>query len=294
MSAALAARESGAEKIIIIDRNNQLGGILNQCSHMGFGMAFLGEELTGTEFAARLRERVEKTDISVRTDTTVLLVGRNGELTITSKNGCEVIKARAIILSSGCRERPIGTLRVTGTRPAGIFEAGSAQKMINLGNYDIGNNAVILGSGDVGLIVARILAQHGKKVICVLERETVCGGSEKNKTECLDFYGIPLFLHQTVSRVHGTGRIDGVTVKDIESGEERYIECETLITSLGLTPERELAEMLEDENGLLPEWFFICGDAEKVHDTVDAVAFESETTGILAADYLKSIKNAPV
>ena len=287
MTAALSAYDAGIEKIVILDRNDRLGGILNQCTHTGFGVAFLGEELTGTELAARLRERVADTAIEVRTDTTVLTLDCTGKMTVSSAQGCEELTAGAVILASGCRERPIGTLHVTGTRPAGIFEAGAAQKMMNVADLDIGDNAVILGSGDVGLIVARIMAQRGKNVLCVLEREKTCGGSEKNKAECLDFYGIPLCLRQTVTRVHGLGRISGVTVKDLDSGEERFIKCDTLITSLGLVPERELAEMAADKNGAPGAWLFVCGDAERVHDTVDAVAFEAEETGALAAEYVK-------
>ena len=167
-----------------------------------------------------------------------------------------------------------------------MFEAGAAQKMLNLGGYDIGDDAVVLGSGDVGLVVARCLAQRGRRVIGVFEIRDVCGGSDKNRTECLDFYGIPLYFRHTVTRIHGEGRISGVTVKDLDSGAERYIGCGTLITSLGLVPERELIEPLEAEDGSLPEWIFTCGDARTVHDTVDAVAFEAEKNGAEAAEYI--------
>jgi len=285
MAAALSALEAGAEKTVIIDRGDRLGGILNQCTHSGFGLAYFGEELTGTEFAARFRETVRKAPLKVMTDTTVLNITDNCEVEITNTDGFAVLKGRAVVLASGCRERPIGTLPVTGTRPSGVFEAGAAQKMLNIGGYDVGSRIVILGSGDVGLVVARCLAQRGKKVLCVLERESRCGGSEKNKVECLDFYGIPLMLRHTAVRVHGSDRITGVTVTNLDSGEERLIECDTLITSIGLVPERELYEGVV-RGGKEPEWLFVCGDAEYVHATVEAVVFEAEQTGAAAAKYI--------
>lgn len=286
MAAAMTASECGVGSVLIIERGDRLGGILNQCTHSGFGAAYFGEEMTGAEFAARMRALTEDSPVEAMTGTMALGISGDGTVTVSNENGCTSLRARAVVLASGCRERPISSLYVTGTRPSGVFEAGAAQKMLNLGGYDIGDDIVILGSGDVGLVVGRCLAQRGKNVIGVFELRDVCGGSEKNRTECLDFYGIPLFFRHTVTRIHGDGRICGVTVTDLDSGEERYIACGTLITSLGLVPERELIEPLEAEDGSLPEWLFTCGDARTVHDTVDAVAFEAEETGAAAAAYL--------
>ncbi len=286
MAAALTAEECGVDRILIIERGERLGGILNQCTHSGFGAAYFGEEMTGTEFAERFRERMSDSGVEVITGTMVLSVSADRTVTVSNKSGCAELHTKAVVLATGCRERPISSLHVTGTRPSGVFEAGAAQKMLNLGGYDIGDDAVVLGSGDVGLVVARCLAQRGRRVIGVFEIRDVCGGSDKNRTECLDFYGIPLYFRHTVTRIHGEGRISGVTVKDLDSGAERYIGCGTLITSLGLVPERELIEPLEAEDGSLPEWIFTCGDARTVHDTVDAVAFEAEKTGAEAAEYI--------
>lgn len=287
ITAALTADECGVGSVLVIERGDRLGGILNQCTHSGFGMTYFGEEMTGAEFAERLRKKMEASPVEVMTGTMVLGVSEDRTVTVSNESGFSCLHAKAVILASGCRERPISSLHVTGTRPSGVFEAGAAQKMLNLGGYDVGDDVVVLGSGDVGLVVARCLAQQGKRVIGVFEIRDICGGSEKNRTECLDFYGIPLYFRHTVTRIHGDGRICGVTVEDLESGAERYLECRTLITSLGLIPERELAEPLESEDGTLPEWFFACGDANIVHDTVDAVAFEAEETGAAAAAYIK-------
>lgn len=286
MAAALTALEYGTESVLVIERGERLGGILNQCTHSGFGAAYFGEEMTGTEFAERFRGRVKDSGAEVMTGTMVMSISCDRTVTVSNEYGFTRIRGKAVILATGCRERPISALPVTGTRPSGVFEAGTAQKMLNLGGYDIGDDVVILGSGDVGLVVARCLAQRGRRVIGVFEIRDVCGGSDKNRTECLDFYGIPLYFRHTVTRIHGDGRICGVTVKDLASGEERYIGCGTLITSLGLVPERELIEPLESENGSLPDWLFTCGDARAVHDTVDAVAFEAEETGAKAAEYI--------
>ena len=287
ITGALTAVECGVEDVLIIERGDRLGGILNQCTHSGFGMAYYGEEMTGTEFAGRLRERIKGSKVEAMTGSMVLGISEDRTVIVSNESGCARLHARAVILATGCRERPLSSLQVTGTRPSGVFEAGAAQKMLNLGGYDIGDDIVVLGSGDVGLVVARCLAQRGRRVIGVFEIRDICGGSDKNRTECLDFYGIPLYFRHTVTRIHGDGRISGVTMKDLDSGEERFIPCKTLITSLGLVPERELVEPLEYENGSLPEWLFTCGDARTVHDTVDAVAFEAEETGAAAAEFLR-------
>jgi thioredoxin reductase len=290
MAAALEAKSGGTSKVLLIERAGTLGGILNQCIHSGFGFTYFGEELTGPEYAQRFIGRIESSDVEVLTDTTVVSLSKEGSLLLSgSRCGLLEVRAKAVILASGCRERPIGALPVTGTRPSGIFTAGAAQKMINLGRYDIGCKVVVLGSGDVGLIVARRLAILGKEVAAVVEKEDHCGGLERNRVNCLDVYNIPLWTRRTVSRIHGEGRISGVTVLDLDSGTEQYLACDTLITSVGLIPERELSEEAS-ENGFLPEWLFLCGNACYVHDLVDDVTAEAERIGLLATEYVTNGK----
>ena len=241
-----AARDvvPGSSRVAIIERASRLGGILNQCTHSGFGLTYFGEELTGQEYARRFVERVESSVIDILTDTMVIDIGADRTLTISGAGtGFRRIKAKTVVMATGCRERPIGALPVAGSRPSGVFSAGAAQKMINLGGYDIGGRFVILGSGDVGLIVARELAIRGKEVIAVIEKEAECGGLERNRINCLERYGIPLWTLATVSEVHGMPRVSGVTVTG-QSGGSRFIGCDTLITSVGLIPERDLLDGL--------------------------------------------------
>ena len=306
---------SPVPRVIIIERAPTLGGILNQCTHTGFGMTYFGEELTGQEYARRFRERLESSGVEVLTDTMVLEIGADRTIAISgAATGYKRIRAKTIVLATGCRERPIGTLPVTGSRPSGIFAAGAAQKMINLGGYDIGTKFVILGSGDVGMIVARELALRGKEVVAVIEKEAQCGGLARNRINCIEKHGIPLITNATVSAVHGMPRIEGVTMTDM-TGSERLIECDTLITSVGLVPERELLDTLLNPripssnsplgrgggnapfhgrgwpagpgvvaDGVVPpSWLFICGNADYVHPIVDSVTIESEKTGRTAA-----------
>ena len=292
------ARDVGARglRVLLVERGDLLGGILNQCTHLGFGLSYFGEELTGQEYARRFATRIEASGVEVFTDTTVLEVGADRVITISGgETGFRRISAGAVVLATGCRERPIGALPVAGSRPTGIFTAGAAQKMLNLGGYDIGARFVILGSGDVGLIVARELALRGKDVIAVIEKKAECGGLERNRINCLERFGIPLVTRTTVSEVHGMPRISGVTVTDV-SGGRRFIECDTLITSVGLIPERELLEWrvesgewsVRDEGTRgVPGWLFLCGNAAFVHDVVDDVSFESERVGGLAAASLQ-------
>ena len=273
-------------RVLLVERAEALGGILNQCTHTGFGLTFFGEELTGQEYARRFVERVYSSDIEIQTGTMVLSIDTDGVVTLSGKKtGLTRVRAKAVVLATGCRERPIGALPVAGTRPAGIYAAGAAQKMMNLGDYDLGDRFVILGSGDVGLIVARELKKRGKEVIAVIEKEDKCGGLPRNRINCLEKNGIPLVTHATVSRVHGMPRITGVTVVSSESGgenSESFIECDTLITSVGLIPERELLDVF---SGDLPDWMFLCGNACFVHDVVDDVTVESERAGRYAAEY---------
>ena len=285
MAAALAAANS-LSRVVLIERAPTLGGILNQCTHIGFGLTYFGEELTGQEYARRFIKRVESSDVIVFTDTIVLDISPERVITISGTDiGYRRIQSKTVVLATGCRERPIGALPVAGSRPVGIYSAGAAQKMINLGGYDIGNRFMILGSGDVGLIVARELAIRGKDVIAVIEKEAECGGLPRNRINCLERFSIPLMLNTTATEIHGMPRISGVTVIDLSGGEKRLIPCDTLITSVGLIPERELLDGLASANKLssVPDWLFLCGNAAFVHDTVDDVTIESERAGRIAA-----------
>jgi thioredoxin reductase len=296
MAAALGAWEAGCRKILLAERAEQLGGILLQCLHSGFGLFYFGETLTGPEYAHRYLQKLHKLRIDVLTDTSVIALKPDGTALLSGPTcGLINIKAGAVILASGCRERPIGALPVTGTRPSGIFTAGSAQKMVNLGGYDIGQRFIILGSGDVGMIMARQLTLLGKTVIAVLEKEARCGGLERNRINCLEHFNIPLRTLRTVTGVHGTARIEGVTVRNVSNGNEEYIACDTLITSVGLIPERELSEQAAG-SGMLPDWLFLCGNACYVHDLVDDVTREGEAIGRAAADFVRTgrRKAAPV
>ena len=297
-------------RVLLIERDLKLGGILNQCTHSGFGLTYFGEELSGQEYARRFTERVESSPIEVLTDTMVLDVsaynpdnayapyrantpdhanGAGGVVTVSGKTtGLARFNAKTVVLATGCRERPIGALPVAGTRPKGVYTAGAAQRMINLGGYDLGDRFVILGSGDVGMIVARELATRGKDVVAVIEKEEKCGGLARNRVNCLEKYNIPLITRATVSKVHGIGRVSGVTVKHLTTTTQQdqndfFISCDTLITSVGLIPERELIDAFAD--GGVPDWLFLCGNACFVHDVVDDVTVESERVGRLAAGF---------
>lgn len=288
MAAALSAKESGVSDILLVERANTLGGILNQCVHSGFGIIYFGKELTGPQYAERFVAKTESAGINVLTGTSVISLQPDGVVLLSGeKCGLLEVKAKAVVLASGCRERPIGALPVIGTRPSGIFTAGMAQKMVNLGGYDIGSRFIILGSGDVGLIMARQLKLLGKEVSAVIEKEEKCGGLERNRINCLEKYHISLRTRCTVSKIHGKDRITGVTIQDLSSGQEDYLACDTLITSVGLIPERELAEEASD-GGSLPDWLFLCGNACFVHDLVDDVTVESEKIGRLAAKFVLS------
>ncbi len=288
MAAALSGRQSGLSKVLLVERAETLGGILNQCVHTGFGLIYFGEELSGRQYAERFRHKMDRADIDVMTDTAAISLLPDGVAALSGgKSGLIEVQAKAVILAAGCRERPIGALPVVGTRPSGIFTAGMSQKMVNLGGYDIGNTFVVLGSGDVGMIMARQLRQLGKNVVAVIEKEDTCGGQERNRISCLEKYHIPLKTRHTVSAVHGEGRITGVTVTNLAAGVETFMACDTLITSVGLIPEQELSEEAT-AGGPLPDWLFLCGNACYVHDLVDDVTFEAEQVGRAAADFVLS------
>lgn len=288
MAAALSAKANGIARLLLVERADALGGILNQCVHSGFGLVYFGEELTGPQYAKRFTDKVKASEIEVMTSASVISLRHDGSALISGeKIGLIEVKARAWILATGCRERPIGALPVTGTRPSGIFTAGMAQKMVNIGAFDIGSKFTILGSGDVGLIMARQLKLLGKEVLAVIEKDNKCGGLERNRINCLEKYHIPLKTLCTIKEIHGKGRISGVTVLNLTNGNEEFMACDTLITSIGLIPERELAEEASSGDNL-PDWLFLCGNACFVHDLVDDVTYEAEKIGYMAADFVRN------
>ncbi len=308
MSAAIAAYESGIRDIIILERDRTLGGILGQCIHNGFGLHKFGEELTGPEYAWRYEKRVHELGIEVRLNTMVLDVSENKVVTATnSELGIFRIEAKAVILAMGCRERAKGALNIAGTRPAGIYSAGTAQKLVNLEGYMPGRSVVILGSGDIGLIMARRMTLEGAKVKAVCELMPYSGGLARNIEQCLNDFGIPLKLSHTVVEIHGKERVCGVTIAKVDenrrpiAGTEEYIECDTLLLSVGLIPENELSKsagvtldrvtngaVVDQDRQTSVEGIFACGNVLHVHDLVDFVSDEAEIAGKSAAAYIKS------
>ena len=275
MAAALSALEAGAERILIAEREIAPGGILRQCIHNGFGLGYFHEDLTGPEYAARFIEKLGCSGIELRLDTTVLELRENRSALLSSVTGVDEVFFRRCILATGCRERAIGSLPVSGTRPAGIFTAGTAQKMVNLMGLDIGRRIVILGSGDIGMIMARRFTLLGREVVAMVEKEASPGGLVRNIRNCIEAFSIPVITRSTVVRVHGEGRVSGVTVRNLDTGEESYIACDTLIVSVGLIPEQELISNFES----LPDWLRLCGNCDYVHEIVDTVTVQAESVG---------------
>lgn len=248
LAAAEAARNEGAQSILILERDKELGGILNQCIHNGFGLHTFKEELTGPEYAARFIERVEALHIEYRLNTMVIDISKDKVITAMSReDGLYQLQAKAVILAMGCRERPRGALNIPGYRPAGIFSAGTAQRLVNMEGYMPGREVVILGSGDIGLIMARRMTLEGAKVKVVAELMPYSGGLKRNIVQCLDDFGIPLKLSHTVVDIDGKERVKGVTLAKVDehmkpiAGTEEYIPCDTLLLSVGLLPENELS-----------------------------------------------------
>lgn len=314
MAAALKAKECGVEKVIILERAETLGGILEQCIHTGFGLHYFGEELSGPEYAAKFIEQVENTDITVKTDTMVLDIDNNNLVTAVNKqDGLLKIQAKAVVLAMGCRERPRGALEIAGTRASGIMTAGTAQKYVNIDGYMPGKKVVILGSGDIGLIMARRMTLEGAEVKVVCELMPYSGGLTRNIVQCLDDFGIPLKLSTTVVETHGKDRLEGVTIakvdeklRPIEETKE-YIECDTLMLSCGLIPENELTKNVginidRITNGATVDemrqtdhkGIFACGNVLHVHDLVDYVTLEAQIAGQGAAEYVLGISSDEV
>lgn len=308
MSAAVSSYESGIKDILILERDSHLGGILQQCIHNGFGLHKFGEELTGPEYAARYEQKVKQYGIEYKLNTMVLDIDADKKVTAVNKaDGIFTVSAKAVILAMGCRERPKGALNIAGTRPAGIYSAGTAQKLVNMKGYMPGKDVVILGSGDIGLIMARRMTLEGAKVHAVCELMPYSGGLARNIQQCLNDFDIPLMLSHTVTQIHGKDRVVGVTVAKVGEdrkpicGTERYIPCDTLLLSVGLIPENELTKKANvtldritngavvDQNRQTDiDGIFACGNVLHVHDLVDFVSDEAETAGKSAAEYIKS------
>lgn len=308
LAAAAAARKAGIDDILILERDGCLGGILNQCIHNGFGLHTFKEELTGPEYAARYIEMVEAEKIPYKLNTMVIDINKDKEVTVINReDGLTTIKAKAVILAMGCRERPRGALNIPGYRPAGIYSAGTAQRLMNIEGYVVGKEVVILGSGDIGLIMARRMTLEGAKVKVVAELMPYSGGLKRNIVQCLDDYGIPLKLSHTVVDIQGKERVTGVTIAQVDEnrrpipGTEEFYSCDTLLLSVGLIPENELSKNIgvnmnrvtsgPDVNDRLEtsaEGVFACGNVLHVHDLVDYVSEEASLAGVNAAAYVKA------
>ena len=303
MAAAVAAYDRGVHDVVILDREESLGGILRQCIHNGFGLHKLGRELTGPEYADVYAQMVRERGITVYHETMVTDVTRDKVVTATNRDGILKIRAKAVILAMGCRERSRGALNICGTRPAGIYSAGTAQKLINCEGYMVGKKVVILGSGDIGLIMARRMSLEGAKVEAVCELMSYSGGLTRNIVQCLEDFDIPLYLSTTVVEIHGRERLTGVTVAQVDDnrreipGTRRLIECDTLLLSCGLIPENELTQaagialdgvtggaIVDQNRQTAVDGIFACGNVLQVHDLVDYVSDEAEMAGAGAAD----------
>lgn len=306
LAAAISAFDNGVKDVVIIERETRAGGILKQCIHNGFGLSRFKESLTGPEYANRFICEVEKRKIKIYTETTVISLTKDKIITaINSENGIFEIKANAVILAMGCRERSRGALNIAGTRPAGIFSAGCAQKLVNIKGLLPGKKVVILGSGDIGLIMARRLTLEGAEVLAVCEIMPYSSGLKRNILQCLDDYGIPLYLNHTITRIDGTERVTGVEISRVDEnkkpikGTETYFDCDTVLFSVGLIPENELSKeagielspktrgaVVSQNRETCIDGVFACGNVLHVHDLVDFVSEESETAGFYAANYV--------
>ena len=307
LAAAESAFDAGIKDIVVLEREQRLGGILNQCVHNGFGLHTFNEELTGPEYAQRYIDRVTTRGIACYLNTTVINISADKVVTaVSADKGVIAVKAKAVILACGCRERPRGAINIAGARCAGIFSAGTAQKLVNMEGLMPGREAVILGSGDIGLIMARRMTLEGAKVKVVAELMPYSGGLKRNIVQCLDDYGIPLKLSHTVVDIKGKERLEGVTLAEVDNtgkpipGTEEEYSCDTLLLSVGLIPENELSrgmgvEMSKVTSGPVVnesletniEGVFACGNVLHVHDLVDFVSEEAGTAGKNAAAYVK-------
>ena len=306
LSAAVAAKKEGAKKVLIIERDESIGGILQQCIHPGFGLSYFKEELTGPEYAGRFAKEAVELGVEFLLNSMVLEVNENENtvICVNSEHGMTEVKAKSIILAMGCRERTRANIMIPGARPAGVYTAGSAQRLVNRQNQMVGKKVVILGSGDIGMIMARRMTLEGAEVLAVIELMDYLTGLTRNKVQCLDDFGIPLYLSHTITKIDGYQRVKGVYFAQVDENKkpiketEKYIECDTLLLSVGLLPENELTrkagiEMNPITNGpkvnqymqTSAESVFACGNVVHVNDLVDNVSTESMKAGKFAAQY---------
>lgn len=312
LAAALAAYKQGVKDILIIERDHQLGGILNQCIHNGFGLTYFKTELTGPEYAQRFIDMLEETSIQVCLDTMVLEITEDKTIHIVNQEqGYQILQSKAIVLAMGCRERTRGAIGIPGSRPAGVYTAGTAQRYVNMEGYMVGKKVIILGSGDIGLIMARRMTLEGAEVLACVEVMPYSGGLTRNIVQCLEDYDIPLLLSHTITDVQGKSRVEAVVVSEVDEnrqpipGTEQTFECDTILLSVGLIPENELsrgagvlldnrthgAVVYENMETQVPG-IFACGNVVHVHDLVDFVTAESERAGTAAAQYILQPKKA--
>lgn len=307
MAAAVEAAKDGAGRVLILERDKELGGILNQCIHNGFGLHYFKEELTGPEYAQRFAEQVKEGNIEVMTDTMVLDITEDKTIyAVNTQKGYQQIKAKAIVLAMGCRERTRGAIGIPGERPAGVFTAGTAQRYLNMEGYLVGKRAVILGSGDIGLIMARRLSLEGAKVLACVELMPYSNGLNRNVVQCLHDFDIPLYLSHTITRITGSPRVESVTISKVDEkrnpipGTEITFDCDTVLLSVGLIPENEVAKtagialdprtkgpVVYENMETSIEGIFAAGNTVHVHDLVDYVTAESQRAGHCAAEYVK-------
>lgn len=308
LAAAKSAYDSGERDILILEREAELGGILNQCIHNGFGLQTFKEELTGPEYASRYIDAVKQRNIEYKLETTVVSITNDKVVTcVNETDGLQQYKAKAVILACGCRERPRGAINIAGCRSAGIFSAGTAQKLINIDGYMPGSEVVILGSGDIGLIMARRMTFMGAKVKAVVELMPYSSGLNRNIVQCLNDFDIPLMFSHTVVEIKGKGRVSSVVIAQVDEklnpimSTRQEIKCDTLLLSVGLLPENELSKMadvklspvtggavVDDSMMTATKGIFACGNVLHVHDLVDFVSEESEWAGKCAAEYIKN------
>lgn len=317
LAAAISAKEQGVTNLLILERDQELGGILNQCIHNGFGLHTFKEELTGPEYAQRFIDRAAELEVPYKLQTMVLDISEDGgEKTVTAmnrKDGLLVLKTKAVILAMGCRERPRGALNIPGYRPAGIYTAGTAQRLVNMEGYMPGREVVILGSGDIGLIMARRMTLEGAKVKVVAELMPYSGGLQRNIVQCLEDFHIPLKLSHTVVDIQGKERVTGVTLAEVDENRkpiprtEEFYSCDTLLLSCGLIPENELSAkmgiklsrvtsgaVVNESLETSVEGVFACGNVLHVHDLVDYVSEEAKRAGSHAAEYIHNWKEEAI
>ena len=305
LAAAVAAYDAGVRDLIVIERESEPGGVLKQCIHNGFGLTRFKENLTGPEYAHKFIEEAEKRGIEVMTGTFVTDLSADKKVTCMNETGIFAIEAKAVILAMGCRERSKGALNIAGTRPAGLYSAGTAQKYVNIKGWLPGKRVVILGSGDIGLIMARRMTLEGAKVLCVCEIMPHSSGLKRNIVQCLNDFDIPLYLEHTIVEIEGKERVSGVTIAQVDEkkqpipGTEKHFDCDTVLFSVGLIPENELtvraglslnprtkgADVDSTRETDIPG-VFACGNVLHVHDLVDFVSEEAEIAGAAAADYV--------